>query len=130
MTALKDPAQLKWKPLVTPGTPIPTPWRKEEFEAFSRAIQAERKKIRADRRPESEMDALFTREKAEVSRILGNDQFSGKVGAFEGAMYEPRGYFRPEVDCIMFTRDEVPFCRVCQAAISRIIDLYVKGPGQ
>ena len=130
VTALKDPAQLKWKPLVTPGTPIPTPWRKEEFETFSRAIQAERKKIRADRRPESEMDALFTREKAEVSRILGNDQYAGKVGAFEGAMYEPRGYFRPEADCIMFTRDEVPFCRVCQAAISRIIDLYVKGPGQ
>ena len=45
-------------------------------------------------------------------------------------MYEPRGYFRPEADCIMFTRDEVPFCRVCQAAISRIIDLYAKGPGQ
>ena len=28
----------------------------------------------------------------------------------------------------MFTRDEVPFCRVCQAAISRIIDLYTQGP--
>jgi hypothetical protein len=74
------------------------------------------------------MDALFTREKTEVTRILGTDQYSGKVGAFEGAMYEPRGYFRPEEDCIMFTRDEVPFCRVCQAAISRIIDLYAKGP--
>jgi hypothetical protein len=24
----------------------------------------------------------------------------------------------------MFTRDEVPFCRVCQSAIDRIIDLY------
>ena len=45
-------------------------------------------------------------------------------------MYESRGYFRPQVDCIMFTRDEVPFCRVCQSAISRIIDLYVKGPPQ
>ena len=130
VTALKDPAQLKWKALVTPGTPIPTPWRKDDFETYSRAIQVERKKIRADRRPESEMDALFTREKAEVSRILGTDQYSGKVGAFEGAMYESRGYFRPEEDCIMFTRDDVPFCLVCQAAISRIIDLYVKGPGQ
>jgi hypothetical protein len=130
VTALKDPAQLKWKALLTPGIPIPTPWRKEEFENFSRAIQVERKKIRADRRPESEMDALFTREKGEVTRILGTDRYAGKVGAFEGAMYESRGYFRPEEDCIMFTRDEVPFCRVCQAAISRIIDLYVKGPGQ
>jgi hypothetical protein len=24
----------------------------------------------------------------------------------------------------MFSRDQVPFCRVCQAAISRVIDLY------
>jgi len=128
VTALKDPKQLKWKALLSPDTPLPTPWRKDEFEADSRAIQTERKKIRADRRPESEMDALFTREKTEVSRILGTDQYSGKVGAFEGAMYEPRGYFRPEEDCIMFTRDEVPFCRVCQAALSRIIDLYARGP--
>lgn len=130
VTALKDPAQLKWKALVSPGTPVPTPWRKEEFEVLSRAIQAERRKIRADRRPESEMDALFTREMKEVTRILGSDQYSGKVGAFEGAMYEARGYFRPQEDCIMFTRDEVPFCKVCQAALSRIIDLYSRGPAR
>jgi hypothetical protein len=39
-------------------------------------------------------------------------------------MYEARGYFRPQADCIMFTRDEVGFCKVCQAAIARVIDLY------
>lgn len=27
----------------------------------------------------------------------------------------------------MFTRDEVPFCAVCQRAIERVIDLYA-GP--
>jgi hypothetical protein len=27
----------------------------------------------------------------------------------------------------MFTRDEVPFCHVCQRAIERVIDLYA-GP--
>ena len=42
----------------------------------------------------------------------------------EGAMYEAKGYYRPQVDCIMFTRDEVPFCAVCRRAISRVIDLY------
>ena len=35
-TALLDPATLKWKDLVTPGTPLPTPWPKEEFETHSR----------------------------------------------------------------------------------------------
>ena len=47
-------------------------------------------------------------------------------GAFEGALYEARGYYRPEADCIMFTRDNVPFCRVCQRAIARVIDLYTR----
>ena len=41
-------------------------------------------------------------------------------------MYEARGYYRPQVDCIMFTRDSVPFCRVCQRAISRVIDLLTQ----
>jgi hypothetical protein len=27
----------------------------------------------------------------------------------------------------MFTRDEVPFCQVCRAALDRVIDLYA-GP--
>ena len=36
------------------------------------------------------------------------------------------GYYRPQQDCIMFTRDEVGFCSVCQRAIGRIIDLYAK----
>jgi hypothetical protein len=49
---------------------------------------------------------------------------SKTVGAFEGASYEARGLYRPEADGIMFTRDRVGFCRVCQRAISRIIDSY------
>ena len=128
VTALKDPGNVKWKALLSPGVPIPTPWKKDEFEALEKAIQAERKRIRAERRPEAEMDSLFTREKTEVSRLLGTDTHSGKVGAFEGANYESRGFYRPQEDCIMFTRDEVPFCKVCQAAISKIIDLYSGGP--
>jgi IgA Peptidase M64/Peptidase M64 N-terminus len=75
LTALRDPALLKWKDLVDPSTPIPTP---------------------AD-------DA-------------------GRVGAFEGGGYEPRGLFRPEFECIMgTTRPGVGFCRVCQRAIGRAV---------
>jgi hypothetical protein len=39
-------------------------------------------------------------------------------------MYEARGYYRPQTDCIMFTRDEVGFCAVCRRAIEKVIDLY------
>ena len=70
------------------------------------------------------MDKLFTEERAWETKFLGSQKYAGKVGAFEGAEYEPRGLFRPELDCIMFTRDEVGFCRVCRKAIERIIDAY------
>ena len=125
-TALLDPGRLKWKDLVIAGTPLPTPWRKEEFEKASREAQAKRAKIRAENRPEDEMDALFREEQTFETRLLGTDAHSGQVGAFEGANYEARGYYRPQEDCIMFTRDEVPFCAVCRRAISGVIDLYAR----
>jgi hypothetical protein len=123
-TALLDPKNLKWKDLVADGTPVPTPWKKEEVEKASRESQEKRRKIRAENRPEDEMDALFREEKVFETRLLGTDAFSGKVGAFEGALYEAKGYYRPQEDCIMFSRDDVPFCAVCRRAISGVIDLY------
>ena len=50
----------------------------------------------------------------------------GKIGAFEGESYEAKGLYRPEADCIIFTRDPVGFCRVCRRAIERVIDLYAR----
>ncbi len=123
-TALLDPAALKWRDLVTPGTPIPTPWPKEQFEQYAGAIQERRRQIRAQDRPESEMDALFREQMAHDTALLGEGPHAHRVGAFEGANYEARGYYRPQADCIMFTRDEVPFCAVCRRAIERILDLY------
>jgi hypothetical protein len=126
ITALLDPARLKWRDLVEPATPVPTPWDKEAFEAKSREFQARRAEIRAKNLPESAMDALFTEEQAWETKFLGSMKYSGKVGAFEGASYEPKGLYRPETDCIMFTRDPVGFCRVCRRAIERMIDLYAR----
>jgi hypothetical protein len=126
ITALHDPAQLKWKELVTDGTPLPTPWNKEEFEKHTAGIQQRRRNIRARNAPEAEMDALFHEQQAWDSTFLSSMTYSGRVGAFEGAGYEARGLYRPEADCIMFTRDAVGFCRVCRRAITRIIDLYAR----
>ena len=123
-TAMKDPAALKWKDLVSPGTPVPTPWDKDAFEEHARDVQAKRRAIRAANRPEAEMDALFLAEREDETRRLGTDRYSGKVGAFEGANYEAKGYYRPQEDCIMFTRDEVGFCAVCRRALERVIALY------
>jgi hypothetical protein len=97
VTAMLNPASLKWKDLVTAGTALPTPWPKAEFERYTNEIQGRRREIRAANRP-----------------------------AFEGANYESRGYYRPQADCIMFTRDNVPFCAVCRRAIEQILDLYTR----
>jgi len=126
VTALLDPGSLKWKDLVASGTPLPTPWPKDRFETMSRDFQARRHKIRAERGPEDQMDALFTEEKTAETKLLGSDPSAGKAGAFEGAMYQAKGYFRPQIDCIMFTRDDVGFCAVCRRGIEAVMDLYTR----
>jgi len=124
ITALHDPANLKWKDFVEAGTPLPTPWDKEEFEKHSRAVQEQRRKLRAGGAPEEEMEKLFREQQEFETKFLAGMKYSGKVGAFEGARYEVKGLYRPAADCIMFTRDEVGFCPVCRRALERVMDLY------
>ena len=126
VTALLDPARLKWRDLVAPGTPLPTPWPKQEFEKFQDDSQAQRRALRAAHKPESEMNALFNRELARMTAMLNGPALKGKVGAYEGANYESKGYYRPQTDCIMFTRDNVGFCAVCRRALDETLDLYSK----
>jgi hypothetical protein len=125
VTALLDPAALKWKDLVSTGTPLPTPWQKDGYEARSRSTQARRAELRKNARPESEMEALFAEERRADDLQFEKERFAHTVGAFEGAKYEARGFYRPEANCIMFTRADY-FCAVCRRAIERIIDSYVK----
>jgi len=123
VTALLDPASLKWRGMVAPDTPLPTPWDKEEFDRFERDIQKQRKELRAAGKPEAEIEQLFKKEHEKEDAMLGAQKYMGKVGAFEGANYESKGYYRPEVDCIMFTRHQ-KFCAVCRRAIEKIIAMY------
>jgi IgA Peptidase M64/Peptidase M64 N-terminus len=122
--ATADPQAAKWRDLVTAGTPLPTPWPKPTFEEMQKEVQARRRKLRADHRPEEEMDALFREERERETRLFTGPH-TRAVGAFEGALYEARGYYRPQMDCIMFTRTEA-FCAVCRRAIERVIDLYAR----
>ncbi|MCF8369727.1 MAG: IgA Peptidase M64 [Bacteroidales bacterium] len=126
ITALINPKELKWKHQVDKSTPLPTPWDKEKYDAFSYEIQAARKDLRAKKVPESEVEALFEREKRESTSILDNMEYSGKVGAFEGGGYMQFGLYRPFADCIMFTRNKQMFCPVCRDALSEVIQQYTK----
>ena len=122
--ATADPQNPKWKDMLTPGVPLPTPWPKQEFEEFQKVNQAARRDIRKRGAPEEEMEELFREEQRKTTAMFGPAEHAGKIGAFEGAMYESQGYYRAQIDCMMFSRDEVGFCEVCQRAIGRMIDQY------
>lgn len=52
--------------------------------------------------------------------LLGSADHRNGVGAFQGANSDECACYRPQPGCVVYTRDEVPFCRVCE----RLIDLY------
>ena len=125
ITAFFDKNNLKWKDLVASGTPLPTPWNKKEFDKFGYSIQKERDSLRAAMVPETVMEDLFTRQMNQENEYFAEEKYKDEVGAFEGAGYLAKGLYRPQVDCIMYTRHMV-FCKVCSRSISNVIDQYVK----
>lgn len=48
------------------------------------------------------------------------------IGVYEGGGYQSKGVYRPFVDCRMQTNEVPEFCRVCERAISRIIEFYTE----
>jgi hypothetical protein len=126
VTGLFDPANLKWKHLMETGTPLPTPWNKEEYDKYEIERQKKREKMVAEKATEEQMEVLFKEVKQITTPMLNKNKFFGKVGAFEGAGYESKGLYRPEIDCIMFTRNDVPFCKVCTESIVKVIKMYAE----
>jgi hypothetical protein len=125
ITALFDKSNLKWKELVEAGTPVPTPWNKDDFDKAGYAIQKERDSLRKAMVPENIMEDLFTRQMEQENRYFAAEKYRDKVGAFEGAGYLANGLYRPQVDCIMYSRHLV-FCKVCARSMDKVIDHYVK----
>ncbi|MDX1481102.1 MAG: M64 family metallopeptidase [Woeseiaceae bacterium] len=123
VTALLDPERLKWRQLVDEDTPLPTPWPKDAYEDHSLAYQARRAEMRAADVAEAEMNALFRDNQRIVEGLFSEAPYRNAIGAFEGAMYQAQGYYRSEMNCIMFTRTE-DFCRVCSDALEAVIDEY------
>ena len=125
VTALRNPAALKWRDLIVPGTPIPTPWDRAGYDALVKTNEQRVASMRKAGAPAQDVDAEGTRHQAALQRFLAGLPYAGAVGAFEGASYEARGLYRPSLNCIMSTRDDAAFCAVCQRAIGRAIDAQV-----
>jgi len=125
VTALLDPARLKWGDLVA-SVELPTPWDQAGYDAMDLAYQARRKQLIDAQAGEEESEALMREVKVASEAFLRAQRYYGKVGAFEGGSYMAKGLYRPEVDCIMFTRNPTAFCKVCERALDHAIDAYAR----
>jgi hypothetical protein len=117
ITALLDPENVKWKHLLTPGIPVPTPWGQEEIaelRARSEALGADTSAAR-DRLAE-EMELILQRYR---------ELYRGKIGVFEGAGYSAKGLYRSEIHIDMF--HEGSYGPVSEEAIVRVIDRLTAG---
>jgi hypothetical protein len=138
ITALLDPNNIKWKKLVTPGIEIPTPWKKEAYDKKDYSWQKSRRELNNKiaeavrnsaptveiKKLEDEYNKEDKEHTAAMDKYLRSSKYWGKVGAFEGAGYSSKGLYRPMIDCIMFSKGKKPFCKVCEAAIIRMIKYY------
>lgn len=122
ITALLDPKTLKWKNLVEPGTPLPTPWPKSQYESSVVEAQNKAKQMRADQRPEAEITAAVRELRKKTEQALSSGPYANKVGAFEGANYETKGYYRSQQRCIMISGPA--FCAACRQALEKVMDMY------
>jgi hypothetical protein len=140
ITALLDPSHLKWKDLVAPDTPVPTPWEKEAYDTADAAYQKERTvlnnaiaeavrsgasegkvlELKTDEVEHAAAHALWAQE------YLSTSAFAGLVGAYEGAGYSATGLYRSELDCLMFSRRVQPYCSVCERSVAARIGRYAE----
>ncbi|MBN2611577.1 MAG: hypothetical protein JXB00_08480 [Bacteroidales bacterium] len=142
VTALLDPAQLKWKDLVSPGINIPTEWGKAAFDSLNMQVALLTRK-KADSiqvltntgaKPEvikstrDYFDNLIIAGKKDVDAFLFNHPLKDKVGAFEGAGYQSEGLYRPTINSMMhrFDPGQPSYGKVNERAIVQMIEFFTK----
>jgi hypothetical protein len=142
LTTLPDPKNLKWRDLVTQGLAIPTEWGKHAYDSLTTRRDALGKehaehvaRLKKNGAGESEVQKADDEFRPEMERLnkriksfLEDHPLKGKIGAFEGGGYEPKGLYRPTVNSLMnqFTATDRAFYKVNEASLIRMIDYYSK----
>ncbi|MBN2207185.1 MAG: hypothetical protein JW742_07260, partial [Candidatus Aminicenantes bacterium] len=139
ITALLDPANVKWKDLLSPGIAVPTEYGKDRIEAVladgTKVRHAEKDELdraKLDKLPEPKVKAIQEKYRKlnqemlkKIADIRGQyAHLEDKVGVFEGAGYAAKGLYRSQVYCIMISSPKNEFCAVCREAIRRMIAFY------
>ncbi len=140
ITALLNPDELKWEDLLSEGIAIPTPWEKAAYDEIDLAWQTKRREMNDEtarlKRIGADPEMIRAAERAYVMSdsthaqrmraFLDKSAFVGKVGAFEGAGYVSEGMYRPMLDCLMFSKTQLRFCRVCEQRVEQVINYYLE----
>lgn len=119
VTALLDKNNIKWKSFMEKETPLPTPWGKKEYDDAA-VERGKLDRLAADYYEKRE--PYIKRQNA----ILKEGKYAHKVGAFEGAGYEQFGFYRPALDCRMFSLSLTDFDPVCSHALQEVMDYLSK----
>jgi hypothetical protein len=129
ITALLDPNNVKWKHLLSPGIPIPTPWGQEETAELEKQRNEIREQLRAkdiseDKRKELEDKNRQIREQIRDIRKKYEELYNGKVGVFEGAGYQVKGLYRSQITIGSFDNKTFKHGPVSEEAIIKVINHY------
>jgi hypothetical protein len=138
ITALLNPDKIKWKDILSNDIEIPTNWNKDVYDSLNlkkQKMQSELndkiKQMKKDNASEKEIkdvkdkfDELSKKINKESNSFLIEHPLNKKIGAFEGAGYSSKGLYRPMINCLMFSLKENHFCKVCQDAITKVINYY------
>ncbi len=101
-------------------------WQKRRRAMNNRIAELKRTGASKEKIQEAE-EEYVNKDRAHAVKIdayLKGSSFVGQVGAFEGAGYSSRGLYRPMLDCIMFSKGDKPFCRVCNNAVRKVLTHY------
>jgi hypothetical protein len=129
ITAMLDPDNVKWKNLLSPGIPIPTPWGQDEIAELQDRISKIRKQlsdnnISEDKQKELESEIGDIEKQISDIRKKYNELYEGKIGVFEGAGYQAKGLYRSEIKVGMFNADTFSYGPVSEECIMRSINHY------
>jgi hypothetical protein len=140
ITALLDPANVKWKALLSPGITVPTEYGKDAVEA----LQTERKarsaaaadEIAKAREKGADAAAIKSIQEAadhadrEAQAAIDEihkkySDLADKVGVFEGAGYAAKGLYRSQIRCLMISNPKMEFCAACRQALAAKINYCI-----
>ncbi|HYK88953.1 MAG TPA: M64 family metallopeptidase [Acidobacteriota bacterium] len=139
ITALLDPANVKWKELLSPGIGVPTEYGKDALDALQVERQARRKSLAEEiaKAREKGADAAVIKSIQDKAAQQDKDSqaaiealrkkfadLTDKVGVFEGAGYSTKGLYRSQMNCIMISNPKMEFCAACRRALAAMIDCY------